>query len=330
MKNQEIAEIFFQIADLLEMKDVQWKPRAYRTAARSIENLQEPIQERYKSGGLKALKEIPGVGEAIAKKIEELIKTGKSRSLENLKKRVPVNVDDLGQIQGLGSKKMIKLYKELGVKNLKDLKKAAEQHRIRGLDGFGEKSEVEILKSISASKEKRIALEQVLPIANQVKTALQKRCKTALRTELAGSLRRKKPTVHDVDILVATNQPESVMDFFTSIKGVEQVLMKGSTKSSISFKGIQVDLRAVKPVQWGSALLYFTGSKQHNISLRRLAQKKGWKVSEYGLFEKEKVLVSKTEKEIYNKLGMAYIPPTQRENIGEIEKAIKKFKVGKA
>lgn len=327
MHNEEIAAIFYKIADMLEMQDVQWKPRAYRAAANAIESLGKPVELIYKEGGLKALEEIPGVGEALAKKIKEMVKTGKLKHYEKLRKSLPINLDELETVPGLGPKKLMVLYKELGIRNLRDLKKAAEQHKIAGLRGFAEKSEQEILKAVAANgvKSERVALSVALPVANEIVERLRK-LKEAEKVEAAGSLRRRRLTIGDIDILVASEKPVIVSKAFVSMPSVKKVLGSGETKSSVVLQnGVQSDLRVVKPAQWGSALQYFTGSKAHSIALRKIAIKKGLKLSEYGVFKGGKVIASKTEGEVYNSLGLDYIKPELRENEGEIEAAINSF-----
>jgi len=329
--NQEIAGIFYKIADILEMQDVQWKPRAYRAAANTIEGMEKQVSEIYKEGGLKALDGIPAVGEHLAKKIEELVKTGKLRYFEELKKELPIDFDLFDSVPGLGPKKLMALHEKLGIRNKSDLRKAAEQHKIKGLPGFAEKSEQEILDSLlrEDGKGERIPLAVAKPIAKDIVERLRS-LKESIKVEAAGSLRRKRPSVGDIDILAASWKPEKLSEIFVSMPLVKKVLAKGKTKSSVILKtGLQVDLRVVNMSQWGSALLYFTGSKAHNIALRRIAIKKGLKLSEYGLFKGVKVVASKTEKEVYEALGISYIKPELRENEGEVEKAMKSFSKGK-
>ncbi len=328
MRNSEIAAIFYKIADILEMQDVQWKPRAYRAAANAIESLAQPVEQIYMQGGVKALEEIPGVGEALAKKIEEMIKTGKLKHYEKLRKSLPINLDELETVPGLGPKKLMVLYKELGIRNLRDLRKAAEQHKIVGLHGFAEKSEQEILKAVAANgvRSERIPLSVALPVANEIVERLRN-LREAERVEAAGSLRRRRPTIGDIDVLVASNNPEVMTNAFVSMPSVKKVIASGETKSSVVLQnGVQSDLRVVKPAQWGSALQYFTGSKAHSIALRKIAIKKGLKLSEYGVFKGSKVIASRTEEEVYNAIGLDYIKPELRENEGEIEAALASFK----
>ncbi|MBU4502534.1 MAG: DNA polymerase/3'-5' exonuclease PolX [Nanoarchaeota archaeon] len=328
MKNQEIAQIFYAIADILEIQNVQWKPVAYRKAARALEALSEPIEDIYTEKGIKGLEKLPAIGKNLAEKIIQYIETGKIKSYEKLKKKLPKGFPELMEIQGLGPKKVKKLYKKLGIKNIKDLEKAAKKHKIKELETFKEKSEENILKGIELHKEKqdRMLLGKALPQAREIINEL-KTIKGVQRIEYAGSLRRMKETIGDIDLLVTTKNAKPVMNYFTSMDSVKRILAKGETKSAIILKtGIQVDLRVLKPDEFGAALQYFTGSKDHNIKLRNIAIKKGYKLSEYGLFSKKnnRKVAGKTENEIYRKLGMQYIEPEMRENTGEIEAAIKK------
>ncbi len=323
MKNIEIAKMFYEIADILEMQGVNWKPAAYRKAARALESLSEDIEEIYKKG---KLEEIPGIGQALAEKIKEYIETGKIHKYDELKKTVPKGITKLMEIQGLGPKKVKILYKKLGISSVKDLEKAAKQHKISKLPLFKEKTEENILKGLELYKtgEERTLLHLIIPIAERITNDLRN-LKEVDQIVAAGSFRRRKETVRDIDILVTSKNPEKIMDFFTSMPLVKRVLAKGSTKSSVIIKeGIQIDLRVVEPGIFGSALLYFTGSKEHNIALRGLAIKKGYKLSEYGLFTKKdnKRVAGRTEEEVYKKLGMAYIEPELREDMGEVGAAL--------
>ena len=315
MANKEIAQIFYDMADILEFQDIAWKPQAYRKAAQIIEATEDSIEQLYIKKGIKALKDLPGIGQAISKKIEEYIKTGKVSRYEELKKELPKGISQILDLPGMGPKKAKILYKKLGVTDIDELKKAAKEHKISSLDSFKEKSEANILKSIKQSKKsEKKPLSYVLPVAEKIKKSLQK-LKQVEKAEITGSLRRRKPLVHDIDILAATKENEPVMNFFTGLSIVKRVLAKGNTKSSIiTDKGLQADLRLVDKERFGSALLYFTGSKEHNIMLRRAAIKKGYKLSEYGLFRGDKLIASKTEKEIYEKLGLEYLPPEKRES----------------
>ncbi len=319
VKNREIAKILYEMADLLEIKGEDFKPRAYRRAAINIESLAVDIEELYKRN---ELEKIPGVGKSIAEKIKEYIETGTIKKWEELKKEIPVDIESLSSVEGVGPKMIKVLYEKLGVKNIDDLERVARQGRIRRLKGFGVKTEKKILEAIEFARKKyeRFILGYVLPEAMQIVDVLKPHVS---KISLAGSIRRRKETVGDVDILAVSPKPKEVMDIFTSMKGVETVLAKGITKSSIRMSsGIQIDLRIVEESSFGSALQYFTGSKEHNIALRKIAIKRGWKLNEYGLFEGEKKIAGREEEEIYEKLGMQWIPPELRENRGEIEAAM--------
>ena len=317
MTNQEIASIFYETADILEMQNVAWKPIAYRNAARTIESLKEDVEAIYKKGGLEKLNQIPNVGEALAKKIEEYIKTGKIKTYQRLLKAIPKHLRELMKVPGLGPKRIEKLHKILGIKNIKQLEKAAKSHKIAKLPGFGEESERDILDAIALSKQEKckISLKEAEKEANNIIKQL-KSMKELKQITAAGSVKRKKPFVRDLDILASSNRPEKVTDAFTKIKGVQKILGKGTTKATIILKsGIQADIRVIKPESWGAALLYFIGSKNYNISLRRIAMKKGFKLSEYGLFDKKtgKMLPSDTEQKITDRLKVKWLKPTDRE-----------------
>jgi len=324
MKNQEIADIFYSIADILELKEIPWKPIAYRKAARSIESLSKDIEKMYREGGIKALEKIPGVGKDIAQKIVEYLKTGKIEKYEKLKKSTPINVGELMSIEGLGPKTISLLYKKLKIKNLKDLEQAVKKGKLRNLPRFGEKSEENILKSIAFAKRsgKRKPLGYALPIAEEIISNLKK-LKEVNQIQICGSTARKKETVGDIDILVTAKNPKKVMDYFTSMQGVKRIVAKGPTKSTIVYGTIEVDLRVVKLDSFGSAVQYFVGSKEHNIALRKIAISKGYKLNEYGLFKGNKKVAGKYEESIYKKLGLDWIPYELRENRGEIEAAQK-------
>jgi DNA polymerase (family 10) len=330
MLNFEIAKIFYDIADLQELLDIQWKPRAFRKAAQAIEALPEAIEDIYKKGGIKALREIPGVGERIAKKIVEFIETGKISEYEKLKAKIPSGLAELISIESIGPKKAIRLWRELGVKDLNSLKKAIEQHKIAKLRGFGPKSEENIAKGIEAFERSkgRFLLGDVLPIAQLIISRLKKLPEIGHVSE-AGSTRRKKETVGDLDILVTIKSPkaaEKIMSVFTTMPEVARILAKGPTKSIVVLKnGLQADVRVIDDKVFGAALQYFTGNVEHNVALRRIGIEKGYKLSEYGLFDRKtgKLVAGKTEDDIYRKLGLCYIEPELREGTGEIEAAQK-------
>ncbi|MBS3065455.1 hypothetical protein J4229_00180 [Candidatus Pacearchaeota archaeon] len=316
-KNQEISKIFYEIADILAMKNVEWKPIAYRNAARTIESLKEDIEKIYKKKGLKGLDNIPNIGKELTKKIEEYIQTGKIKEYETLLKTIPEHIRELMKIPGLGPKKIEKLRKTLKIENIIQLEKAAKEHKIDKISGFGEESEKDILDAIQLAKQSpgKISLKKAEKEANNILNQLKK-IKAIEKIETAGSTRRKKPFVRDIDILASSNEPEKVTNAFAKIKGIKKVLGKGATKATIILKsGIQADLRVIKPESWGAASLYFIGSKNYNISLRRIAIKKGLKLNEYGLFDKKtgKMFPSKTEKKITKKLGVPLLKPEDRE-----------------
>lgn len=319
MKNLEVAHMLYEIADILEAQDVEFKPRAYRNAARSIEELSEDIVDIWKRG---ELEKIPGVGKNIAAKISEYLETGKLRYYVKLKKQFPVDLEALGRVEGLGPKRAIVLYKKLKIKNLDDLKKAVEKHKIRELEGFGEKSEQKIMEGIGLAREsgKRMLISQAAPIAHELEEKLRS-LKEVEKLEVVGSYRRRNETIGDLDILVVSKKPGKVMDFFAKIDKPITVLAKGPSKSSVKLSsGLQVDLRVFRESEYGAAMMYFTGSKDHNIALRKLAISKKMKLSEYGLFKGKKSVAGKTEEEVYKKLGLKqWIPPELRENMGEIE-----------
>ncbi|RMD57682.1 PHP domain-containing protein, partial [Candidatus Woesearchaeota archaeon] len=323
MKNQKIARMFREIADVYAMRGVEWKPQAYRRAARAIESLGTPIEQVYAQGGRSALEDIPGIGKSFSEKIEEFLKTGKMRAYERMIKGMPKGFEKLMDVPGLGPKKVLRLQKELGINNLKDLKKAIISHKICALQGFGEKSEKDILRGLRLLEKgsERKLLGFVLPLARNVKSFLE-RVDGVERVELAGSIRRMKKTVGDVDILVISSKPKKVIDAFASMPDVSSILAKGNTKCTVVLEGgLQMDLRVLERKSFGSALLYFTGSKDHNVAVRKIAIEKGFKLSEYGLFKNGKFVCGKDEKQIYRKLGLEWIPPELRENTGEIEAA---------
>ncbi len=331
MKNLELSRIFSEIADILEIQQVQWKPQAYRRAARAIETLSEDIEEIYRKGGIKALQEIPGVGEGIAKKIVQFIEEGEVREHEKLKRGMPEGFDELMRVPGMGPKKLKVLHEKLGIKTLKDLEEAAKKGKIRELERFGEKSEEDILRGLELVKKgkERMLLGKALPIARSIEAQLR-RLKEIKKVSIAGSTRRRKETIKDIDILVVSSNPKKVMNYFTTMDEVDTILAKGPTKSTIFLKaGLPSDVRVVEEKSFGAALQYFTGNKEHNIKLREIAIKKGCKLNEYGLFDKKtgRYICGRTEEEVYKKLGLPYFEPELRENTGEFELAKKSGKL---
>lgn len=325
MLNVEFALIFREISLNLEMQGVQFKPRAYEKVAYTLEALEEPLPEIYKRGGIKALREVPGVGEAIAEKIEEIIQTGKLTYYEELRRKTPVDIRALTAIEGVGPKMVKVLYEKLKVKDVSDLERVAHIGKIRGLPHFGEKMEQKILRGIEFLKQGsgRVTLGAALPLILEIHGRLRELSDVG-EVEVAGSIRRRKETVGDADILAISSRPEKVMEFFVSMPEVAHVLGKGNTKAMIKLKnGLDVDLRVVPEESFGAALNYFTGSKDHNVALRRIAQEQGLKLNEYGLFRGSQRIAGKTEEEIYQVLGLSFIPPEIREDQGEIEAAKK-------
>jgi len=319
MMNKKIAQMFNEIADLLELKGVDFKPRAYRKAARKIESMKEDISHYYEDDDLK---EIEGVGDAMEKKIKEIIETGSLEYLEELKEELPSGLVNVMKVPDIGPKSAKKLHDELGIKDLDSLKEEAEKGDIKDIKGFGEKTEKKIISGIEMLEEisGRHLLDEVIPVAERIIEHLEPE---ADKIEKAGSLRRWKETIGDIDIL-ATGKSEELMDAFATYEEVEDVIVKGETKTSVRLRGgVQADLRVVDEESFGAALQYFTGAKEHNVPLRQSAIDKGYKLNEYGLFEKEseEKIAGETEKDIYNALSLDWIPPELRENRGEIEAA---------
>ena len=323
MKNSFVADILYEIADLLDIKgEIFFKTRAYRMAAESIERLEEDVKTVVLEDRLKM---IPGIGDAIAKKITEIVLTGKLEYLEKLKKEIPESLLELLKIQGLGPKKVSALYKNLGITSIDELKNACLEGKVENLDGFGIVTQLNILRGIALLKKTsgrallNVAFSDGIDYVNYLKNFDK-----VENISIAGSLRRMNETIGDIDILISSDHPNEVMDYFTKYHNIDRVLLKGNTKTSVLLNdNIQVDLRVVKSESFGAALQYFTGSKEHNVAIRSLALKLGFKLNEYGLFDKdsEEYIVGRTEPEIYNKLGLLYIEPELRENRGEIDAA---------
>lgn len=330
MKNQEIAQILFEIGDLLDLQEVPFKPEAYKKAAIAIDLLEDDISSIYDKEGIKGLENIKGVGKSIALSIEEYLKTNKINFYKQLKKESPVNLEELLKVEGLGVKKIKKLYQELRIRNLKDLEKAIEDNKIASLFGFGEKTEKNILESIKFLRQgqNKFLLRDILKDVEIVGDKI-KRIKEVVDFSVAGSTRRRKEIVGDVDFLVSIDDVsnkyvvEKIMNTFVTMDSVVKVIGKGETKSSIkTSNNLNMDLRLVSATSFGAALQYFTGSKDHNIALRRIAIKKGYKLNEYGLFNGDKKIAGQTEESVYEKLGLQFVPPELRENQGEINLAI--------
>ena len=323
MKNQLVAQILNEVADMLDMQGVEFKPRAYRRAARTIESLAQPIEQIYAEG---KLEDLPGIGEAIAKKIGEIIETGSLKYRDELKAKTPVDLEGILAVEGIGPKTAGLLFKRLGIKSLDDLERAAKEHKIREIKRLGPKTEENILSSIELAKTRKVRtlLGDALPIAEEICQHLRTNKKAeATQVEAAGSLRRMKETIGDIDILATSIHPIPLSEAFTSMSGVRKILEKGETKSSIILESnLQVDLRIIDEQSFGSAMMYFTGSKDHNIALRKLAISKGLKLSEYGLFKGNERVASHAEEVVYKRLGLDYIPPELREDHGEVDAAM--------
>ncbi|HSV32072.1 MAG TPA: DNA polymerase/3'-5' exonuclease PolX [Atribacteraceae bacterium] len=326
MKNQEIANLLREIAILLEIKgESRFRVLAYEEAARQLENLSEPVEEYSRKSELQS---IPGIGEAIAQKIDEYLKQGKIHFLDELSREIPRGVADYTRIPGVGPRTAGLFYRELGISTFEELRSALAEGKIRLLPRLGAKSEEKIRKGLAFLSDQlgRMLLGYALPVVDEVVAFLKERAPVD-KISPAGSIRRMKETIGDIDILVASRRAEEVSGALVSFPGVRDVLARGPSKTSIrTGQGMQIDLRVVDPDSFGAALQYFTGSKEHNVALRETAQKKGYKVNEYGIYRLDTgVRVGGTaEEEIYEALGMEWIPPEIRENQGEIELAMSK------
>jgi DNA polymerase (family 10) len=334
MDKNEVAQILEEIGTLLELKgENPFKCRAYHNASRIVGALTTDIKSLVESGELKNIK---GIGEGLAEKISELTQTGKLKYYEDLRRSLPEGLVQMLRIQGLGPKRIKVLYDRLGIKTVDQLKEACEKHRLAEIDGFGEKTEENILKGIEMLRKHvdKHLYPEAKEAAERVHAVIRKQ-KGVLRSEVAGSLRRKKEVIGDIDILVSAKRSTSLalMEVFTSHPDVAEVLAQGETKSSVVLKsGINCDLRVVDDSEYPFALAYFTGSKEHNIEMRSLAKKFGWSLNEYGFSELDaeekrgkakRIVRCKDEEDIFKALGLSFIPPELRENMGEIEAAAK-------
>src|SRR5499427_832065 len=320
MRNLEIAFIFNQIADLLEIQGANpFRVRAYRRAALNIEGLADNIEVLSLAGNLR---NISGIGEDLASKIDEYLQTGKIEFHEDLKKEVPLGLAKMVEIPSVGPKTAKEIYDRFRVETIEDLETLCKTDKLLGVPGFKQKTLDNILRGIELYRRRRgnYLLGRAVPIAKQLCKYLEP---YAERVAYGGSLRRMKEIVHDVDILAASNDPARTMQAFLRMPFVEAVLAQGGTKASVRVQDdLQVDLRVVDPQSWGAAMHYFTGSKAHNIRMRERAIKQGLKLNEYGLFDaNDKCVAGAEESEIFEKLGLPYIPPVLREDWGEIEAA---------
>ncbi len=324
MKNQQIAKIFNEIAELLELKGENvFRIRAYRRAAQNLDGLAKDVS----SLEPEELAAIPGIGKDLAGKVREYLETGRIGKHEELKKEIPAGVLELLRVPGLGPKKAKQFYDKLKIKSIEDLEAAIRTGRLAGLPGVQKKTEETILKGIAILKKgsERTPLGRALPLAEDIVRRLTESAPVG-KIEVAGSIRRRRETVRDIDILVTSARPREVMDVFVGLSHVSRVLAQGETKSSIvTDEEIQVDLRVVEEDSFGAALQYFTGSKEHNIRLREMAVKAGLKINEYGVFKgaAEKKIGGKKEEDVYKALGLPWIAPELREDRGEIDLARK-------
>lgn len=304
-----------------EDPNVQFRARAYYRAADTIASLQENVTDIYVRYGVDGLLEIPSVGKAIASKIEEYLKRGKIKQLEELKSKVPIDIDELYGIEGIGPKTMKMFYDKLQIRTLADLEKAATEGKLKTLPGFTKKKEQDIFKQIEFFKrgKGRLIIGEVYPLVKQIEKRLQ--LITGVKNAIAaGSIRRMKETIGDIDYLVTANDPKQVIDFFVKMPEVEEILGMGQAKAFVKLaSGIDADLLVVPEESWGAALQYFTGSKEHSVQLRKIAISKGLRLNEWGVFKGDRRIAGATEEEVYNTLGLQWIPPEMRENTGEIE-----------
>ena len=322
MRNSDVARMFYEIADLLELQRISFKPQAYRRAASAIEQLEVDVEDVVREG---KHKDIPGVGVAIAKKIEEIVQTGKLEYLDTLKAEVPPGLLELLTVPDVGPKTAMQLYRELGVSSVDELKKAAEEQKLRSLKGFGAKAEERILAGIRTleSAGGRSLLGEALPVARAYLSYLEDKLPSDMMS-VCGSLRRGKDTIGDIDILVGSDDPDTVTKAFVSYDLISDVSASGPTKSSVRLQNaMQVDLRVVERSSYGAALQYFTGSKEHNVQIRRIGVERGLKVNEYGVFERDtdNVVAADSEEAVYEAVGLPWIPPELREDSGEIDAA---------
>ena len=323
IQNIDVAKIFTTMADLLEIEDANpFRVRAYRNAARTVAGLPHDISDMVHSE--KDLTALPGIGKDLAGKIKEIVETGTLSQLKELGERISPELADLTKIPGLGPKRVKALHSALGIETPQELKQAAEKGRVKQVEGFGEKTEHSIREALrqDEAEEKRIKLLEAEQYARALVSYL-KQADGIKEVTVAGSFRRKKETVGDLDILAASRKDAGVMDRFVDYEDVQKVVSKGQTRSTVMLRsGLQVDLRVVPQASYGAALHYFTGSKAHNIAVRKMAVKKDLKINEYGVFRGEKRIAGKTEEEVYRTVGLPYMEPELREDRGELDAAL--------
>ena len=320
--NADIASLFDQTADLLEIRgDNPFRVRAYRNAARTVEEWPSDLSGALARDG--TLPRMPGIGADLDGKIREILTTGRLSTLDKLRESFPPHLTDLLEIPGVGPRKVRTFYEELGIHDIAGLSRALRDHRIAALPGFGPKSEERLAKSVASrlAKVRRYRLADAAREAAPLRDALRS-VPGVREAVVAGSFRRMRETVGDLDFLVISEDPAPVVDRFTGYREVDRILASGPTKASVVLRsGLQGDLRVLPPSSFGAALVYFTGSKPHNIALRRLAQEKGLKINEYGVFRGKERIAGTTEESVYRALGLAFIPPELREDRGEIQAA---------
>lgn len=323
MKNREIARIFSEIADIMEIQEGNvFKIRTYRRAALNLEGFSRDLSLL----SHKELLEIPGVGADLASRIEEYLQTGAVALYEQLKLEIPAGVFALLAIPDLGPKTAKAIYDALGITSIEELEQAAQEHRLIGIKGIKQKTEENILRGIAAVKRgrERQPLGRMLPAAQELVDALKQRVPLE-RVEIAGSIRRRRDTIKDIDIVATSPDPAAAMEAFVNLPQVLTVIMRGPTRASVTIReGVGVDLRVVEAASYGSALAYLTGSQAHNVKLREMAQKRGLKINEYGIFREDdnQRLGGENEEDIYRLLDIAFVPPVLREERGEIEAAL--------
>ncbi len=326
MQNAEIAKFFDEMADLLEIQGANsFRVRAYRNASRSIESSSDSIETLAEQGGAKSLTEIPGIGDDLAKKIVAIVETGELSQLNDLRKQVPAVALKILRIPGLGPKKVALLIQELQINSLDMLRAAAEAGKIAAIKGFGKKTEQIILEGLPMAEQagQRVYLAEAKILADAIVDDLRK-MPAVKQCDVAGSCRRRRETCADLDVLAISKEPEAVMDRLAAHPLVASVLARGETKQRVRLKeGMELDLRVVPEESYGAAMQYFTGSKEHNIVIRRRAQERGLKLNEYGLFRGDTCVAGRTEEEIYDAVGLKWVPPELREDRGEIELAEK-------
>jgi len=323
MQNAEVARCFDELADLLEIEGANaFRVRAYRSAARTISDLTESV-DALSEQGVSALTELPGIGKDLAAKIVTLVQTNQLPQLEEMRSKVPHGVMEMLRIPGLGPKKVAALFKERNLTSLDALKEAAEAGEIAGLKGFGKKTEQVILEGIELASQagKRFLIDQAKVESDEIAEDLRK-LSCVSQVEVAGSCRRRRETCGDLDVLATSSDAATVMDTLGGHRLVTKVLARGDTKQRVRLgSGLEMDLRVVPDESFGAALQYFTGSKEHNIVIRRRAQERGLKINEYGVFRGDELVAGRTEEEVYESVDLPWIPPELRENRGEIEQA---------